>query len=115
MQEINSKQVIEMDPLQKMGENIRLVRQSQGFSITLLANYAGISRPLLRRIERGEGSVAVGAIYAVLRQLGLENDFGKIAYRKGLDNTNSVIQNCRYFRSGYERHKKRIIEKGDTL
>lgn len=102
-----NKHPIEMNPLQKMGENIRLVRQSQGFTMTLLANYAGISRPLLRRIEGGQESVSVGAIYAVLRQLGLEKDFGKIAYREGLDNSNSIIQTNRYFRSGFERSKQR--------
>jgi transcriptional regulator with XRE-family HTH domain len=97
-----------MTPLQKMGENIRLVRQSQRFSITLLANYAGISRPLLRRIESGEESVSIGAVYAVLRQLGLEKDFMYIANREGIGLDNEIMRSHRYFWSGIERDKRRI-------
>lgn len=33
-------------PLQSMGENIKLARLVRGYSVTLLANYAGISRSL---------------------------------------------------------------------
>lgn len=79
--------------------------------MTLLANYAGISRPLLRRIESGQESVSIGAVYAVLRQLGLEKDFMHIAYREGIELDNEIIRSHRYFRSGIERHKKSISEK----
>ena len=105
----NSKKTIkqEMTPLQCLGNNIRMVRQSQGFSVTLLADYAGVSRPLLNRIEAGVPTVAIGSVYAVLLQLGLAKDLEKVAFRPGLENNSLVYQQHRYFRSGLERDKKR--------
>lgn len=96
-----------MTPLQCLGNNIRLVRQSQGFPVTLLANNAGVSRPLLNRIEAGVPTVAIGSVYAVLLQLGLAKDLEKVAFRAGLENNSLVFQKHRYFRSGMERAKRR--------
>jgi transcriptional regulator with XRE-family HTH domain len=65
--------------LQELGENIRLVRLRRGFAAELIAARVGISRPTLRAIERGDGSVSMGAYASVLQTLGLEKTFAGVA------------------------------------
>jgi transcriptional regulator with XRE-family HTH domain len=65
--------------LQELGENVRLARLRRGYSAELTAERAGISRPTLRAIERGDGSVSMGAYASVLQTLGLEETLTSVA------------------------------------
>lgn len=60
--------------LLELGSNIRLARLRRRFSANLVAERAGISRPTLRAIERGESQVTFGAYVSVLLSLGLEKN-----------------------------------------
>src|SRR3990167_9025659 len=62
-----------------IGENIRLARLRRGFSASIVAQRAGISRNTLRAIERGNSSVTLSAFANVLFSLGLEKDLEIIA------------------------------------
>jgi transcriptional regulator with XRE-family HTH domain len=65
--------------LAELGENIRLARVRRGLSAVLVADRAGMSRPTLRAIERGDAGVTLGAVANVLHSLGLEQDLGQLA------------------------------------
>jgi transcriptional regulator with XRE-family HTH domain len=65
--------------LKQMGENIRLARLRRRLSSSLIAERAGITRPTLLSIERGESTVSLGAYANVLMSLGLEKDLLAIA------------------------------------
>jgi transcriptional regulator with XRE-family HTH domain len=65
--------------LKQVGENIRLARQRRRLSASLLAERAGMSRPTLYSIERGDSGVTLGAVANVLHALGLERDLAQIA------------------------------------
>jgi transcriptional regulator with XRE-family HTH domain len=65
--------------LAKMGENIKLARLRRKFSAQLVAERAGMSRTTLRKIERGDAGVTLGAYANVLFCLGLEKDLSLIA------------------------------------
>ncbi|MBX3021341.1 MAG: helix-turn-helix domain-containing protein [Bdellovibrionales bacterium] len=62
-----------------MGENIRLARLRRRLSASLTASRAGISRPTLRAIERGDPKVTLGAYAIVLMTLGLDKELAGIA------------------------------------
>lgn len=62
-----------------MGENIKLARKRRKLTTVQVAERAGIARSTLYFIEKGEPSVAMGAYFNVLRVLGLQNDFLKLA------------------------------------
>lgn len=65
--------------LEQMGENIKLARKRRKLTTTRLAERADISRSTLYLIEKGNEGVAMGAYFNVLRVLGLQQDFLKIA------------------------------------
>lgn len=65
--------------LEQLGENIRLARKRRGFTTIQVSERAGLDRKTLYRIEKGDPKVALGAYFNVLRVLGLQDDFLKLA------------------------------------
>lgn len=65
--------------LKQMGENIKLARKRRKLTQEQVAERADIVRSTLYLIESGNPSVAVGAYFNVLRVLGLQDDFLKLA------------------------------------
>jgi len=65
--------------LGQMGENIKLARKRRKLTMIQVAERADIARSTLHLIELGKSSVAMGAYFNVLRVLGLQNDFLKLA------------------------------------
>lgn len=65
--------------LEQMGENIKLARKRRKLTAIQVAERAGMARSTLYLVEKGDSSVAMGAYFNVLRVLGLQNDFLKLA------------------------------------
>ena len=65
--------------IEEMGENIKLARKRRKLTAIQVAERAGIARSTLYLIEKGDASVSMGAYFNVLRVLGLQNDFLKLA------------------------------------
>jgi transcriptional regulator with XRE-family HTH domain len=65
--------------LEQLGENIRLARKRRKLTTIQVAERAGISRNTLYLLEKGSSSVSIGAVFNVLRVLGLQDDFLKLA------------------------------------
>ncbi|MGI9274446.1 MAG: helix-turn-helix domain-containing protein [Endozoicomonas sp.] len=65
--------------LRQLGENIRLAIRRRKLTQTQISERTGLSKPTLRNIERGEGSVSIGHYLLVLSVLGLSADLAKVA------------------------------------
>jgi len=65
--------------LEKMGENIKLARKRRQYTTIQVSERAGIDRKTLYRVEKGDPGVTLGAYFNVLRVLGLQDDFLRIA------------------------------------
>ena len=65
--------------LGQIGENIKLARKRRKLTAVQVSERAGIARSTLYLIEKGDASVSLGAYFNVLRVLGLQNDFLKLA------------------------------------
>jgi transcriptional regulator with XRE-family HTH domain len=65
--------------LGQLGENIKLAHKRRKLTTIQVAERAGIDRTTLYHIEKGNPSVSMGAYFNVLRVLGLQNDFLKLA------------------------------------
>jgi transcriptional regulator with XRE-family HTH domain len=65
--------------LEGLGENIKLARLRRKLSASLVAERAGISRPTLAAVEKGNANVSLGTYLMVLMVLGLEQDLAKVA------------------------------------
>jgi DNA-binding XRE family transcriptional regulator len=65
--------------LETLGENIKLARKRRGLTTIQVAERADIARSTLYDIEKGNPKVAMGAYFNVLKTLGLQNDFLKLA------------------------------------
>ncbi|MDA3867413.1 MAG: helix-turn-helix transcriptional regulator [Salinivirgaceae bacterium] len=61
--------------LETVGEQIKLARLRRKFSSEIVAERAGISRPTLLSIEKGQPTVSIGHYLNVLKVMGLEKDF----------------------------------------
>lgn len=90
-------------PLCSMGENIRKARITKGLTMESMANYAGISRNTLRKIEQGQPTVSIGSVLAVLVQLGLEKDITWIAFQDHIDLDFLRTYAGKYYRSKLEK------------
>ena len=65
--------------LGQMGENIKLTRKRRKLTAVQVSERAGIARSTLYLVEKGDASVSLVAYFNVLRVLGLQNDFLKLA------------------------------------
>lgn len=65
--------------LARMGEQFTLARKRRSLTLMQVSERAGIHRETLRKVEKGDASVALGAYFNVLRVLKLEKDFLKLA------------------------------------
>lgn len=65
--------------LEQLGENIKLARKRRNLTTIQVAERANISRNTLYLLEKGNGSTSIGALFSVLRVLGLQDDFLKLA------------------------------------
>lgn len=65
--------------LEQMGENIKLARKRRKLTAVQVAERADVARSTLYLVEKGDSSVAMGAYFNVLRVLGLQDDFLKLA------------------------------------
>lgn len=65
--------------LEHMGENIKLARKRRKLTTIQVSERADVARSTLYLIEKGDPSVSFGAYFNVLRVLGLQNDFLKLA------------------------------------
>lgn len=65
--------------LRALGLRLREARLRRRFTVTQVAERAGISRPTLNKVEQGDGTVTMGNYLRVLAALGLENDFEQVA------------------------------------
>jgi transcriptional regulator with XRE-family HTH domain len=62
-----------------LGDRIRLARLRRKYSAETVAQRAGITRKTLSRLERGDGTVALGIYARVLQALRLDQDLNSIA------------------------------------
>jgi len=65
--------------LEIFGENVKLARKRRKLTTIQVAERADIARNTLYLIEKGKPGVSLGAVFNVLRVLGLQDDFLKLA------------------------------------
>ena len=65
--------------LEIFGENIKLARKRRNLTTIQVAERADIGRNTLYLIEKGSPGVSLGAVFNVLRALGLQDDILKLA------------------------------------
>jgi transcriptional regulator with XRE-family HTH domain len=84
--------------LNSLGERMRLARCRRKISTVLFAERIGVSRETLRRLEKGEPSIAIGTYLRALRVLGLDKDIDIIArddvLRRKLTEINAMTQSA---------------------
>ena len=65
--------------LVRLGANIATARNRRGIGQEALASKAGVTRVTQRRVERGSSTTGIGAYFAALWALGLENEIEDLA------------------------------------
>ncbi len=65
--------------MELFGENIKLARKRRKLTTIQVSERADIDRKTLYQIEKGNPKVSMGAYFNVLRVLGLQDDFLKLA------------------------------------
>jgi len=65
--------------LEIFGENVKLARKRRNLTTVQVAERANIGRNTLYLIEKGNPGASIGAVLNVLRVLGLQDDFLKLA------------------------------------
>ena len=65
--------------LEIFGENVKLAQKRRKLTTLQVAERADIGRNTLYLIEKGNSGVSIGAVFNVLRVLGLQDDFLKLA------------------------------------
>ncbi|MFI5160507.1 MAG: helix-turn-helix domain-containing protein [Sphingobacteriales bacterium] len=65
--------------LETFGENLKLARKRRKLTVIQASERASIDRGTLRKIERGDPSVSLGAYINVLRVYNLQEDILKVA------------------------------------
>lgn len=65
--------------MKHLGENIKLARKRRHFTQKLISERADISPVTLRKIEKGDHTVAIGHYLKVLTALNLAEDLTKVA------------------------------------
>ena len=65
--------------IEQIGENIKLARKRRKLTTVQVAERADINRTTLYQVEKGNAGVSIGAYFNVLRVLGLQDDFLKLA------------------------------------
>lgn len=65
--------------LTHLGEDLQRARKRRRLTAEMVAERAQISRPTLRRVERGDPAVSLGIYATVLWVLGLADRLGKLA------------------------------------
>jgi transcriptional regulator with XRE-family HTH domain len=67
--------------LEQLGSQIRRARVRRSITAADLAKRCILTLPTLRKVERGDPSVSLGALMAVLWALGLEDRLGSLLER----------------------------------
>ncbi len=70
---------VALDLLAQLGQGIRIARSRRGIRQEDLAKRASMSRVRLRKLEKGDPSVGLGALVQILETLGLLEQFSHIA------------------------------------
>ena len=65
--------------MEQLGENIKLARKRRKLTTIQVSERTNIDRTTLYQIEKGNSKVSMGSYFNVLRVLGLQDDFLKIA------------------------------------
>ncbi|XLZ68766.1 helix-turn-helix transcriptional regulator [Massilia sp. SR12] len=65
--------------LANLGERLRLARRRRKITAVLFAERMGVSRETLRRLEKGDPTIAIGTYLRALRVLGLDDDIDSVA------------------------------------
>lgn len=90
--------------LLELGRNIRLARTRRGLSTSLLAERAGMTRPTLRAIERGDPGVRLGSVANVLNSLALLEELTRVAQQ---DTLGLQLEEAKQFARQRVGHKRR--------
>ena len=65
--------------MRAFGERVRAARLRRRITTILFAKRIDISRDTLNRLEKGDGTIALGTYLRALHVLGLEKDFDVVA------------------------------------